>query len=225
MVGQSITRLFPADRQHEEPEILERIRRGENLRQYETVRRRKDGSTIDVSITVSAIKDAAGRIIGASKVARDITERKKAEAARRLSDERFQVASEDHALKREFYDELRSNPAIIEFLESGSLDGLWYWDLEHPENEWMSPRFWSVLGYDPQTKQHRSAEWQDIIFPDDLAVAMDNLAKHCADPDIPMTRSYAIGIRMVLRCGSAAEVWPFAMPRASRCALSVRTTR
>ena len=63
----------------EEPEILSRIRRGERVDHYETVRRRKDGSLIDISLTVSPLKDANGRVIGASKIARDITESKGAQ--------------------------------------------------------------------------------------------------------------------------------------------------
>jgi PAS domain S-box-containing protein len=82
MVGQPIARLIPPDRQHEETDILERIRHGENVRHFDTVRLRKDGSTIDLSVTVSAIKDSSGIIVSASKVARDITERKALEAER-----------------------------------------------------------------------------------------------------------------------------------------------
>jgi PAS domain S-box-containing protein len=80
MVGQSIMKLLPPDRQAEEVQILDKIRRGENVRHFETVRRRKDGTDIDVSVTVSPIRDPAGGLTGASKVVRDITERKKAEA-------------------------------------------------------------------------------------------------------------------------------------------------
>jgi PAS domain S-box-containing protein len=79
MIGHSITRLIPQDRQEEEAKILEQIERGKSVRHFETVRLRKDGSTFDASVTVSAIKDRAGRIVGASKVLRDITTRKKAE--------------------------------------------------------------------------------------------------------------------------------------------------
>lgn len=79
MKGQPITRLLPTTRQSEEDEILCRIQRGENIPPFDTVRMRKDGSVIPVSISVSAIKDAAGQVIGASKVARDITKRKAAE--------------------------------------------------------------------------------------------------------------------------------------------------
>jgi PAS domain S-box-containing protein len=80
IVGQPITSLIPKDRLHEENTIIDRIRRGERVDHYETARRRKDGSLVDVSLTVSPIMNADGRIIGASKIARDITERKRSEA-------------------------------------------------------------------------------------------------------------------------------------------------
>jgi two-component system CheB/CheR fusion protein len=80
-VGQSITMLIPPDRAHEEPAILERLRRGEYIDHFESVRLRKDGKLVDVSLTISPIIDAQGQIVGASKIARDITQRKLAEAA------------------------------------------------------------------------------------------------------------------------------------------------
>ena len=80
IVGKSVTLLIPAERHNEEPEIIGRIRRGERIEHYETVRLRKDGSLIDISLTVSPIKDRQGNVIGASKIARDITERKQAQA-------------------------------------------------------------------------------------------------------------------------------------------------
>jgi PAS domain S-box-containing protein len=79
MIGQSIMRLIPPERQTEEMEILSRIRRGERMDHFETVRVGKDGRLINVSITVSPIKDSAGTIVGASKIVRDITEAKIAE--------------------------------------------------------------------------------------------------------------------------------------------------
>ena len=75
IIGQSILTLIPPDRQHEEPRIIDRIRRGERIDHYETVRRRKDGTLFDISVTVSPLKDQNGKIIGASKIARDITDR------------------------------------------------------------------------------------------------------------------------------------------------------
>jgi two-component system sensor kinase FixL len=79
MLGTPITRLFPEDRLHEEAEIIERIKSGESLEHYETQRCHKDGSLIDVSVTVSPIKDSLGTVIGASKTVRDITEQKQTE--------------------------------------------------------------------------------------------------------------------------------------------------
>jgi PAS domain S-box-containing protein len=78
-IGQPITILIPADRQSEERDILTRIRRGERIDHYETVRRRKDGSLVVVSLTVSPVRNAEGQIIGASKIARDITEQKRSQ--------------------------------------------------------------------------------------------------------------------------------------------------
>jgi PAS domain S-box-containing protein len=76
-VGRPITIIFPPDRLHEEPYILEHVGRGERLRHYETVRRRKNGELIDISLTVSPIRDNAGTVIGISKIARDITGQKR----------------------------------------------------------------------------------------------------------------------------------------------------
>jgi PAS domain S-box-containing protein len=79
-VGKPITMLIPPDRQDEEPEIIERIGRGERIDHYETIRQRKDGSLIEISLTVSPVRNAKATIIGASKIARDITQRKRREA-------------------------------------------------------------------------------------------------------------------------------------------------
>jgi PAS domain S-box-containing protein len=84
IIGKPVTILIPPDRQDEEPGILERIRRGERIDHYETVRQRKDGSRVEISLTVSAVKDADGRVIGASKIARDISERRRAEERQHL---------------------------------------------------------------------------------------------------------------------------------------------
>jgi PAS domain S-box-containing protein len=81
IIGKPVTLLIPTDRQDEEPVILARIRRGERVEHYETIRQRKDGSLINISLTVSPIKDAEGKVIGASKIARDITRRKQMEVA------------------------------------------------------------------------------------------------------------------------------------------------
>ena len=88
-IGKPVTILFPPGREDEEPGILARIRSGERIHHYETVRRRKDGRLLDISLTVSPVRDGAGHIIGASKIARDITDRKEAERRLRESEQRL----------------------------------------------------------------------------------------------------------------------------------------
>lgn len=87
-IGQPITLIIPPERHDEERNILERLRRGERVDHFETIRVTKDGRRLDISLTVSPLFDDEGRVIGASKVARDITERKRAEAALRDADRR-----------------------------------------------------------------------------------------------------------------------------------------
>src|SRR5882762_9716536 len=82
-VGQNITLIIPPERRDEERTIVEQLTRGERVDNFETVRIRKDGRLLDVSLTISPMKDASGRVVGASKLARDITERKRAEEALR----------------------------------------------------------------------------------------------------------------------------------------------
>ncbi|MGX5830194.1 PAS domain S-box protein [Mesorhizobium sp. 43Arga] len=90
MVGRPITTIIPEDRLGEEPLILGRIRTGELVDHFETVRRRKDGTLVDISLTISPVRDASGHIVGASKIARDITDKKIAEAKIRDSERHLQ---------------------------------------------------------------------------------------------------------------------------------------
>ena len=92
---------------------------------------------------------------------------------------------DDHFLKEELYRLMCADDSYFEFIQNGSLDGIWYWNLENFEDIWMSPRFWEVLGYDPAKKKHLSFEWKDIIFPDDLKLSTENLYKHLEDSSHP----------------------------------------
>jgi PAS domain S-box-containing protein len=96
-IGKSVTMLIPMDRQDEEPRILSRIRSGERVDHYETIRRRKDGSLVEISISVSPLKNSEGTIVGASKIARDITDRKRAQEQQQLL-----LREMDHRVKNLF---------------------------------------------------------------------------------------------------------------------------
>ena len=112
MIGQSITRLIPAERQAEEIEIIARITAGETIKSFETVRLRKDGTSVPISATISPIKNVVGEIVGGSKIARDISDAKRAETALRQSEER------------------------LAFVRRSSGVGFWYCDLPFDVLEW-----------------------------------------------------------------------------------------
>jgi diguanylate cyclase (GGDEF)-like protein/PAS domain S-box-containing protein len=94
-IGQPITLIVPPDCLDEEATFLERLKRGEWIEQYETVRVRKDGTPLQVALTISPVKDSTGRVVGASKVARDITERKQGEEALLQAKEKYRAIFED----------------------------------------------------------------------------------------------------------------------------------
>jgi PAS domain S-box-containing protein len=112
-VGQPITMIIPPERHDEERVILERLCRGDRVEHFETVRASKDGRRLDISLTVSPIRDGAGHVIGASKIARDITERKRAEKALRESEERYRRAAMEAAQAAE------ANAKFRAFFEQG----------------------------------------------------------------------------------------------------------
>ncbi len=113
-VGRPITLIIPPDRIDEERAILEQLGRGERVEHFETVRVTRDGRRLDISLTVSPIRDAAGQVIGASKIARDITERKRSERDLRESEERYRLAAAEASRAAE------SNAKFRAFFEQGT---------------------------------------------------------------------------------------------------------
>ena len=114
-VGQPITIVIPEDRRGEERTILTRIRRGERIEPFETVRQRKNGSLITISLTVSPVKNAEGRIVGASKIARDITEQKRSQE---------QIATLAREAEHRSKNVLEAVLALTKLSQSDTADGL-----------------------------------------------------------------------------------------------------
>ena len=141
-IGKPVSLLLPPGRQDELKEILEKVRRGEPIQHYESERIRKDGRVISISLTVSPIRDSSDKIIGASTIARDITQRKNAEQALRESEERFRQSME------------------------ATSDGLWDWNVETGEI-YYSPAYYWMLGYEPGELPGLAQTWMELIHPDE----------------------------------------------------------
>lgn len=163
MIGQSIRRLIPEERQAEEDDILARIARGERVKSFDTVRQRKDGAHISVSLTVSPIYDKAGKIVGASKIARDITAREENLRALRESEMRFRMLADNITQLAWVADETGwigwYNKRWYDYtgLAEGDCDG-WGWDqVHHPDHlERVLAHF--------KASMEAGVEWEDT-FP------------------------------------------------------------
>ncbi len=148
VMGQPVTNLYPDHLRHEMHELLEQIYQGRRVEQHESIRRTKDGRLIDVSVSLSPIRDRMGRIIGASKTARDISERKLIEIERAAVDQRLQLA-----------------------LEAGRM-GTWDWNLGTDEIIW-SPNMERIHGLEPGTFGGTFEEFKRSLHPDDRVRVLD----------------------------------------------------
>ena len=114
-------------------------------------------------------------------------------------------AQETHYLKQELFDLVKNdNIKFLEFISNGPLDGLWFWDLENPEHEWMSEKFWTELGYEPSEMPHNPESWRGIINADDLENSGKAIQKHIENPDIPFNEvlryKHKDGSTVYIRC-------------------------
>jgi PAS domain S-box-containing protein len=142
VVGRPITILIPPDRLDEEPAILAQLRKGQRVDHYHTVRVRKDGSAVDISLTISPVRDASGEIVGASKIARDISQQKRVEEVLRVSNDRFRLMAD-------------SAPVLI-----------WIADLTKARN-WFNKGWLEFTGR--TADQETGFGWTQNVHEDDLA--------------------------------------------------------
>jgi PAS domain S-box-containing protein len=156
-IGQPIMMLLPAEQQGEELQIMEKIRRGERVEAYDTRRRRKDGSLVEISVSVSPILDSRGRIIGASKIARDISDRKATEAALLESEARVRLATDATGV------------------------GIWEWHLATNRIHW-DPYMFQIFGIVPTPDGLVNYDtWRSVVEPEDLPgfeAALRQIAEH-----------------------------------------------
>ncbi|MEO5859048.1 MAG: PAS domain S-box protein [Pyrinomonadaceae bacterium] len=156
IVGRSISILIPANREHEGAEILRRVREGLNTTHLETVRVKKDGSPIDISITVSPIKDAEGKVIGASKVARDITQSKL------ISDSLIRSEWE----QRELSAALQSERLRLVEAQALAKLGSWHTNLETMDVIW-SDETHRIFETDPESFHPKHKDFIQLVHPED----------------------------------------------------------
>jgi PAS domain S-box-containing protein len=150
VIGKPITILIPPDQANEEPAILERLRRGEKVDHYQTIRVRKDGRLIHISLTISPVRDASGVIVGASKIARDITHQKASERALAASDSRFRLLA-------------NSAPVLI-------------WLADQTKGfTWLNESWLQFTGRSPE--QELGFGWTENVHPDDLDNLLTAYAK------------------------------------------------
>lgn len=109
----------------------------------------------------------------------------------------------EHYLKKELYELVKTDGKIFDFIQTSSLDGMWYWDLENPENEWMSEKFWTELGYNPDEMPHKASAWQGIINQEDSKLAIEKINNYLSDPSQP---PYDQIIRYIHKNGSTVYI-------------------
>ncbi len=159
VIGKPITLLIPPERKDEETNILELISRGERIEHYETVRRRKDGGLLDISLTVSPIRDAQESIVGASKIGRDITRRKRVEVALRESEQRLRLAT-----------------------QTGKL-GVWDWDIVTNQISW-SDSLYAIHGVRPDQFDGTVEGFTALVHPEDQGLVSAAIQR-TLDSDVP----------------------------------------
>jgi PAS domain S-box-containing protein len=198
-IGRPVTILLPADRLDEEPQILARLKNGERMNHFETVRQRKDGTLLDISLTISPVRDSSGTVVGASKIARDITDSKRMEAEmRRVNRDLEQFAfSASHDLQ----EPLRSVKVYSELLtkrHGDKLDGeaLEFLGFLRSGANRMEMLVRDLLAYTQVAKFERPSEMADAGTA--VAGAIESLATSIAESNARVTRDLLPKVHMHL---------------------------
>ena len=169
MIGNNFNILLPVDLADEKDFILDKIKRGEVLEHYETERVRKDGSRLFVSVTISPIYDNTGKVVGASKVSRDITERKQHEAELQSYRQHLEELVETHtAALEKAIENVRISEQRYEYAANATKDGLWDWNIKTGD-VYYNPSYFTMLGYQPDDfPQHTAANvWLNLLHPEE----------------------------------------------------------
>jgi PAS domain S-box-containing protein len=154
-IGKSVTMLIPPDRATEEADIIQRIKANEVIDQFESVRMRKDGSLVDVSLTISAVKNSAGVIVGASKIARDVTERLRTE--RELKEAKVAAARRDGEQRYSFLAD-----TVPQIIWTARPDG----GIDYYNRAWFDYTGLTL-------EQSTDWSWEAVVHPDDLQLCVD----------------------------------------------------
>lgn len=157
-VGKSITIIIPQELRDEETHILRRLRAGERIEHYETVRSTKSGKKLNVSLTISPVRDSKGRITGASKIARDITERKQVEK------------------------ELREGQSQLALALESSRTGMFDWDVIDKTGTW-NEQMAAIYAFNPRAERITADEWKGLFHPDDVRRLADEAAHALAEKE------------------------------------------
>lgn len=158
VIGRSITLLIPSELRDQETDILKRLRCGERIDHFETVRVTKSGKRLDVSLTISPIRNSKGRIIGASKVARDITERKR------------------------FQDALRESQAQLALALESSRTAMFDWDLIELRGKW-NEQLAALYQFWPSGEYITREEWHSLLHPDDVGRLVEEVKTAITEKD------------------------------------------
>lgn len=151
-IGKHISIIIPKDRLPEEEIIIKNLKQGKRIEHFETIRKRKNGEEIHVSLSISPMKDSKGHIFGASKIARDITQQKRDEQLMRENEERFRLAT-----------------------SAGSI-GVWDWDLQSNQLQWTD-KVYEIHGVDPKRFDTSLENFRKLIHPEDAKKVHEQLDK------------------------------------------------